>query len=84
LKAEIEEHYPNTEIIAIQANVTSESEVRNAFTVAIAKLGCIDAVISNAGAQTEMVKIGETDSDKWWGDFVRPIWRTDCPRLLIQ
>jgi NADP-dependent 3-hydroxy acid dehydrogenase YdfG len=70
LATEIGETYPGTEIIAVRVNVASESDVKGAFTKAVAKFGRIDTVISNAGAQTETVKIGETASEKWWGDFV--------------
>jgi len=49
--ADIREH--GGEAIALQADVSSEAEVREMFTKAIARVGSIDILVNNAGLQQD-------------------------------
>ncbi|KKP06716.1 hypothetical protein THAR02_01205 [Trichoderma harzianum] len=69
LKNEVESSYPNTEVVAIQCDLTSESDVANLWETTISKFGTVDVVIACAASRSQMKKIGETDIAGWWGDF---------------
>lgn len=74
LKKEIESSYPNTEVVPIQCDLTSESDVANLWDTTISKFGTVDVVIACAASRSQMKKIGETDIAGWWSDFVSPIY----------
>lgn len=70
LKAELNAKFPKTDVLVVCGSVSSGTDVERIYTEAIARFVNIDIVISNVGAQTEKVTIEESDSDKWWEDFV--------------
>ncbi|KAL7940879.1 NAD(P)-binding protein [Trichoderma barbatum] len=69
LKKEIESSYPNTEVVPIRCDLTSENGVANLWDTTITKFGKIDVVISCAASRSQMKKIGDTGIAGWWGDF---------------
>jgi NAD(P)-dependent dehydrogenase (short-subunit alcohol dehydrogenase family) len=61
----------NIEVLAVETDVSSEIEVQALYKRAIEKFGIVDVVVSNAGGEGERLPVVETESNRWWGDFVR-------------
>ncbi|KAH8821921.1 hypothetical protein F5884DRAFT_746208 [Xylogone sp. PMI_703] len=64
LKADLATKFPNTDVLIVTTDVSVKSDVQNVFKEVTLKFSTIDIMISNAGAQTQIVLVGESDSDK--------------------
>lgn len=63
LKAEIEERYPETEVLALSANVEKEEEVGKAVEDAIARFSSIEVLVNNAGITRDKLLLQMDSSD---------------------
>lgn len=70
LKKEIANINSTVEIDCVQGDLTSEEDVNSLWNSSVEKFGRIDVVISCAASRSQMKKIGDTDIQGWWSDFV--------------
>jgi NAD(P)-dependent dehydrogenase (short-subunit alcohol dehydrogenase family) len=70
LKKEITSISSTVKIDCIQGDLTSEEDVNSLWNSSVEKFGTIDVVISCAASRSQMKKIGDTDVQGWWSDFV--------------
>src|SRR5688500_8528567 len=54
--------------LAIQADVTDETETRNVAERALKEFGRIDVLFNNAGAFDTIGGVWEVDPKQWWND----------------
>lgn len=59
---------PSTEVLALTANLTNESEVEALFSNAIAKFGTVDVVLHAAGSMIEG-PVGDLPPNTWFSDY---------------
>ncbi|KAJ8111003.1 hypothetical protein OPT61_g6295 [Boeremia exigua] len=57
-----------TQIVAVPADITQETDVERLWQRASKELGIIDVLINNAGSLTQ-ANIGRTPPSDWWHDF---------------
>lgn len=71
MKAEIERISPQTAVHLQKVDVGNEADVMALYDAVKTKFGGVDVVVSNAAAQSEFgVMLPDTDTEKWWSDFV--------------
>lgn len=61
---------PNLHLLAIAADVSSESQVYRVFETAIEAFGGIDVLVHCAGVLGPIANLGEAVVDEWWEAFV--------------
>lgn len=62
-KAELETEYPNSQFLAVTADVSNEDAVKNYVEKTIAKFGKIDGLYNNAGIEGKQAPMVEYDLD---------------------
>ncbi|KAK5051873.1 hypothetical protein LTR84_002676 [Exophiala bonariae] len=77
VEKEINDAYPDTKVLAIKTDVTSESDVKAAFAKAIETFGAVDVAIHNAGINHDHAPITKTELSGWWEHYeihVKGLW----------
>lgn len=64
----INEISPSTQVLALTADLTSDSDVSKVFTEAVRQFGAIDVVVHAAGKATEGV-VGDLEPQAWFTDY---------------
>lgn len=82
LKKEIANINAAVEIDCVQSDLTSEEDVNSLWNSSVEKFGTIDVVISCAASRSQMKKIGDTDIQGWWSDFVCQLDVQMCLRQI--
>lgn len=77
LQAEV----PRVHLLAIAADVSSESQVDRVFQAAIEAFGGIDVLVHCAGVLGPITNVGTAAVDDWWGAFVRGPDRARCCKI---
>lgn len=70
VEKEIRESHPNTKVLVHKTDVTSEADVKAAFTKAIEAFGSVDIAIHNAGLNSDFHPLTQTDANVWWNQYV--------------
>lgn len=70
VEKKIRESYPNTKVLVHKTDVTSEAEVKAAFAKAIEAFGSVDIAIHNAGLNSDVTPLTQTDATVWWNQYV--------------
>lgn len=83
VEKEIIDSYPNTKVLVIKMDVTSESEVKAAFATAIEAFGAVNIAIHNAGSNNDFVPITQSDMSSWWSQYVSPHKVTPFPVQMV-
>lgn len=83
VEKEILDSYPNTKVLVIKMDVTSESEVKTAFAKAIEAFGAVNIAIHNAGSNNDFVPITQSDLTSWWSQYVSPHEITPLPVGMV-
>lgn len=67
---ELKSSYPKTKVLAVKADITSNSEVASLFSQIQKTFGRpVDFLLNNAGYLEDDKLIGETSADDWWKTF---------------
>ncbi|KAF2269063.1 NAD(P)-binding protein [Lojkania enalia] len=69
---EIKKLSPNTKVLAIRSEASSEDDTKNLWAKVNAEIGCIDVLICNAGVSSEQngyPTTGNISPSLWWSDM---------------
>ncbi|MCJ1455890.1 hypothetical protein MMC28_006247 [Mycoblastus sanguinarius] len=64
-KKEIESSHPTSKVLTLVADITDHNAIEAAFST----VGKVDILINNAGYQSDVLNIADSDLSDWWAGF---------------